>query len=187
MNGFDDAPAEWLSSVRGEADVRWVRYAVLGAVVALAALLIWQVRNVGAVAQVGDEAPLFNLPTLTGGTQSLTSLRGKIVVINFWTTWCDSCKDEMPALQAFAAAHQGDVVVLGVDRREPAAFVRDFVSKYGVRYPILLDVNDSEAKRYGVTGVPETFVVDPQGRIAAHFWQVDRMTLDAVVAQLGGQ
>ena len=117
-------------------------------------------------------APGFDLPNLGGsGTTSLASLRGKVVVVNFWASWCDPCKDEAPILQDYWAteAQSAGVVVLGVDAQDIADDARAFARTYRLTYPLVHDDGSGVTRDYGVTGFPETFVVDAQGRAAAWF------------------
>lgn len=116
-----------------------------------------------ARASVGAEAPDFTLARLDGGEAALSEFRGRPVVINFWTTWCKECRDEVPDLDAVYRAYAGEVVILGVSMREPESVVRPFVERYQATYPVLLDRDRRVAKMYRVTGVPETWVVGPDG------------------------
>lgn len=112
-------------------------------------------------------APAFSLVTLEGDPVTLAELRGKPVVLNFWATWCGPCAQEHPTM--IEAAHRYEprgVVFLGVlygDEPEKAA---SFLLKNGSAYPTLIDATQRTAIDYGVAGVPETFFIDPQGRIA---------------------
>jgi len=117
----------------------------------------------------GAPAPDFTLETLDGGKLSLSDLRGKAVLINFWTTWCPECKDELPALEAFQRRWGHRIALLGVNMRETEGLVRPFVQRYGVTYPILLDRFERVSKVYQVTGVPETWLVDADGIAVARF------------------
>jgi cytochrome c biogenesis protein CcmG/thiol:disulfide interchange protein DsbE len=114
-------------------------------------------------------APALELPPLDGGPpRSLDDFRGKVVVLNFWASWCGPCRDEAPLLQRWyeRIEPQGGTV-LGVDALDATANARAFVRRYGVRYPNLRDASAAHLKPYGVSGYPETFVLDRRGRIAA--------------------
>jgi len=115
-----------------------------------------------STAVVGRPAPAFQLQSLAGGAVSLADYKGRPVIVNFWATWCEPCKQEMPALQAEADATP-DLVVLGVDNVESAVKVRPFVEQLGLRFPILLDQDGSVVERYQVTGLPTTFFIDRAG------------------------
>ncbi len=123
----------------------------------------------GAVVQetarplAGRPAPDFTFRPLDETPQSLNSLRGKTVVLNFWASWCPSCKTELPALQALHEEFPA-VQFLGAAYQDDAAAVRQTATDYGLTYPIGLD--DALAAHYGITGVPETFIIDAGGRLA---------------------
>ena len=119
---------------------------------------------------IGRPAPAFTLPAIGGGTPvSLASLRGRPVVINFWATWCVPCYEEHAVLQA-AARQAGDgVQFVGVIYEDDETQVADFLTRQGKAYPALMDEEGKTAMSYGVYGVPETFFVDAQGRIAAKY------------------
>lgn len=118
-------------------------------------------------AAVGSAAPDFTLPNLEGESVSLSSLRGKPVVINFWATWCAPCKEEMPLLEKTAQQLGDQVVILGVDYAEGKDVVQSFVSELGLTFPILLDSDGAVADRYFVRNYPSTFFVDAEGVVRA--------------------
>jgi thiol-disulfide isomerase/thioredoxin len=107
--------------------------------------------------------------TLTGDNLSLKSLRGKVVVVNFWGSWCAPCRAESPALvQVAGATASKGVTFLGVDERDTKTNARSFDRGHGVTYPSLFDEDGSLAVKWpGANGPPYTFVIDRQGRIAA--------------------
>jgi cytochrome c biogenesis protein CcmG, thiol:disulfide interchange protein DsbE len=144
-------------------------------VIALLGLLVWKIAFAdqgGAAAKLAQGehpvAPGFTLPRLDAdSTLSLASLRGKAVVVNFWASWCEPCKDEAPMLQAAYERYRSHgLVVLGVDLEDFRSDARAFMRRYGVTYPVV-HAKDKEALvgRYGVTGYPETFFVDRSGRL----------------------
>jgi peroxiredoxin len=122
----------------------------------------WLFQRPPAVPLVGRPAPAFQLPTLDGRPASLTDFRGRPVIVNFWATWCEPCKEEMPALQTQTDAHP-ELVVLGIDNVESAVKVRPFVEQLGIKFPILLDQDGSVVERYRVSGLPTTFFIDGTG------------------------
>jgi cytochrome c biogenesis protein CcmG/thiol:disulfide interchange protein DsbE len=149
----------------------------VGLVLALLGLLIWKVafhNNGGGVASKIDKghitnAPNFDLSRLDKpGRLELASLRGKAVVLNFWASWCYPCNKEAPALERAWQGHDGRVVVLGVDVNDFAGDARKFMRQHGVTYPIVHDNDNVTPPKYGFALLPETFFVDPRGRVVAH-------------------
>lgn len=115
-------------------------------------------------------APDFTLPLLNGGEVRLADLRGQVVVVNFWASWCQPCRDEAPALEKVWQVYQEqDVAFVGVAFKDVERQTNAFIERYGLTYPNGLDRRSRIAGAYAITGIPETFVVAPDGRIAAHF------------------
>jgi cytochrome c biogenesis protein CcmG, thiol:disulfide interchange protein DsbE len=151
--------------------------AVLFAVVALVALLAYglasnepdrKVEN--ALAAGGREpAPDIDLPRLSGdGSSSLADYRGQVVVLNFWASWCEPCRAESPLLQRWhERLEKDDATVLGIDVQDVDRDALDFVDEYGLTYPMLRDGPGDIRDEFGILGLPETFVIDRQGRISA--------------------
>jgi len=154
--------------------MRALRVIAAGVVCALLALLVWDVahNSGGKVASDVDKgrivkAPAFNLPRVTGnGKLSLASLRGKVVVVNFWASDCVPCKDEQAELNKTAAkwADKG-VVFLGIDEVEVRSFAQKYLQHYKVPYLSVADADAAIAGKFGVTGTPETFFIDRRGRV----------------------
>jgi cytochrome c biogenesis protein CcmG, thiol:disulfide interchange protein DsbE len=150
---------------------------VLAGVVALIGLLLYGVSASRPGTTLDDAlahgrrpaAPAVVLPRLAGGgSGSLADYRGKVVVLNYWASWCTPCRGEAPLLERWQrriAARGG--TVLGIDSLDVTADANAFVRKYRISYPMLRDRDGETQRRFGVTGYPETLVVDPQGRIAA--------------------
>jgi cytochrome c biogenesis protein CcmG/thiol:disulfide interchange protein DsbE len=134
---------------------------------------------------LGQSAPPFELSTVEGGAEiSLESLRGKSVVMNFWATWCVPCFQEHPALTAAARAMGQDVQFLGVVYEDEEARVRAFLAERGTTYPSLLDPGGRTAIAYGVYGVPETYFIDPAGRVVEKYvGPLDPETIARLVAK----
>jgi cytochrome c biogenesis protein CcmG/thiol:disulfide interchange protein DsbE len=152
----------------------------VGAVLLLAMLLLLFAKSlrdnrttVAALVKDGETptAPDFTLSRLSGGGDfSLSSTRGSVVVLNFWASWCDPCKDEAPVLNEIARRYDGRAEVVGVDTRDVEGLGRDFAKRYGLTFPLLHD-DGSQYRRWGLTGLPETFVIDREGRVVHHFIQ----------------
>lgn len=118
--------------------------------------------------RAGFAAPEVELESLDGGRVRLSDLRGQVVVLNVWASWCPPCRAEMPALQALHEQRGGDgVVVLGVNStiQDSEQAVRDFSSEYALTFPIGLDRDGQATRLYQVRALPSTFFIDRQGII----------------------
>ena len=118
--------------------------------------------------RVGAPAPEFAAPTLMGDTVSLASLRGDVVLLNLWATWCAPCRHETPFLQSIFEEHaeQGfRIVGVSMDTRDAADQVAMFVEEYGVTYDVLHDSRMVAMDLYQVLGLPATFLLDREGRL----------------------
>ena len=155
--------------------MRSVRSVSVAGVLALLGLLVWDVAHSsgGGIAAKVDKgqtvtAPAVNLPRIGGGAFDLASYRGKVVVVNFWASWCPDCKLEAKTLANGAtnwAKKNSKVVFVGVDTNDLSSAAKSWLARYGVGYGIARDVSGSESDRWGVTGYPETFFVDPTGHV----------------------
>lgn len=131
----------------------------------------------------GQPAPDFTLTLLDGATLTLSELRGQPVLVNFWATWCPPCEEEAPVLQSTWEAYQDrGVVFVGVVYQDDRAAVERFIEEYGLTYPIGPDVGEQIATAYGITGIPETFIIDPDGKVA--FVHIGPATADELTAEL---
>jgi peroxiredoxin len=118
----------------------------------------------GGLARVGAPAPAVNLPTASGGQLQLASQSGKVVLLNFWATWCVPCRGEMPDLQRMADGLPADRFSLwAVNLQEAAAPVSGYGQELGLHFPLLLDDDGAVTRQYGVRALPATFLVDSKG------------------------
>lgn len=136
---------------------------ILAMALGAAALIVYRGR-------IAWKAPDFALEDLKGNAVRLSNFRGRVVLINVWTTWCEPCRVEMPSMETLHRRLSGDdFVMLGVsadaDGRE---VVEPFVKELGLTFPILLDPDGQVVSRYRVTGYPETFIVDRDGVVVSH-------------------
>jgi len=113
---------------------------------------------------VGGPAPEIVLKDLQGRDVKLSDLRGKVVLVNFWATWCKPCKEEMPAMQAsYDKLRDKGFVVLAVNELEDTARVAEHIRTHGHTFEVVMDHNNQVANVYGVVGLPASFLIDPQG------------------------
>ena len=142
------------------------------AVLSLVGLLVFGLLSKGSArVEVGEAAPTTSLPHLEGeSNSSLADYRGRWVLVNFWASWCEPCEEEAPALQKFQRRH-GDAgfTVLGIDSQDLSDDAREFVQRYDLTYPQLRDGDGDAADDFGTTGVPESFLVDPRGKVRLVF------------------
>ena len=116
----------------------------------------------------GWQPPPFSGQTVDGRRISLADLQGRVVLINFWATWCPPCLHEMPDFQSLHERYESrGLSVLGINIQEDPAKVRRYVERLGVRYPNLLDPDGEISKAYGIVGTPSTFLIGRDGRPVA--------------------
>lgn len=140
----------------------------LGLVVLLFALLVWSlVIDDGDALAKGSDAPDFTLERLDEeGELTLSSLRGKAVVLNFWASWCIPCKEEAPVLEAlWRENRERGLVVVGLDAKDFRRDALDFAERFELTFPLVFDGPGDTVSPYGVTGFPETFVIDREGKV----------------------
>ena len=144
-----------------------------------------------ALAQGGGgpkTAKNFELPRLdAGGTVSLAALRGQPVIVNFFASWCDPCRREMPALQAVSARTEGKVAFLGVDHQDDKAGALKLLADTAVHYPTGYDPEGKVATAYGLLGMPTTLFISADGRLLdKHFGELSEAKLDERISTLFG-
>ena len=158
------SPAPWR-------DRRWLLIAVVVALAALLALLFWGLQrgprtDVGGAVPLNKPAPQFTVTTIDGQPLAMSELRGKTVVLNVWASWCVPCRDEAAELnRTYAIYKDRNVAFVGIAWNDNDGEVRKFVEQYKVPYAIALDSEGKIAIDLGITGVPETFLIDAQGQL----------------------
>jgi cytochrome c biogenesis protein CcmG/thiol:disulfide interchange protein DsbE len=119
-------------------------------------------------AVIGEEAPDFTLETIDVEVKSLSDFRGKPTTLVFFTTWCPSCRQQAPYITKFVKEHGDQIEIVYINRRDAKTMIKDFRDEFGVTYSIFVDLNDSQARPYGVTGQPEAFFIDENGILLYH-------------------
>jgi thiol-disulfide isomerase/thioredoxin len=143
-----------------------VRTAAVSVVVIVLAVLA--VAGCGSSAGISSggsgSAQALTGSTLKGGTFDLATAKGKPTVVNFFASWCGPCNQEAPEVVAFANAHP-DVQVVGVATNDKPFDTQGFAAKYGIGYPVVMDLDGSIGNDWGVTGIPTTFFIDKNGNV----------------------
>ena len=116
---------------------------------------------------VSDYPNDFTLKNMSGEEVSLSDFKGKVIVLNFWATWCPPCKAEIPDfVEVYETYKDKDVIFLGVSVDEDVDALKDFIKSYEINYPILLDTRTQNVSGiWGVSGIPTTFFIDENGKI----------------------
>ncbi|MGZ5305274.1 MAG: TlpA family protein disulfide reductase [Actinomycetota bacterium] len=131
---------------------------------------------------MNEPAPALAGDTLQGGTVALADFQGKVVVVNFWATWCDPCRTEQPELVQISEDYRDrNVGFLGVDERDDTAKARAWVKEFGVTYPSIVDEPGAWADDFALFGLPDTYVIDRAGIIR---WVVYGQTDAAQLSRL---
>jgi cytochrome c biogenesis protein CcmG, thiol:disulfide interchange protein DsbE len=164
----------------------------IGLVAALLGLLVWKVvqddRSNVATKFTQGERPMavdFNLQRLNGdGSLRLSSLRGKVVVINFWAAWCDPCKSEAPRFQDAYERYRDRVEFVGVDTADASGEALAFLDRYGISYPNVRDPTTKVLNAYGGLPLPRTYVVSRSGRVTGYiFGEARAEELDSAIEE----
>jgi len=138
---------------------------------------------------VGSPAPEIVLKDLQGQEVKLSDLRGKIVLLNFWATWCKPCKEEMPAMQAsYDKLRDQGFVVLAVNELEDVDKVIEHIRTHRHTFLVVMDHDNRVANRYGVVGLPASFLIDRQGVVREHIFGnlLTEERIAELVRQYGG-
>jgi cytochrome c biogenesis protein CcmG/thiol:disulfide interchange protein DsbE len=138
----------------------WGVLAILLAIVGMALF-----RNQQGPVQIGKAAPDFSLTTFDGDQIDMADLRGKVVVLNFWASWCKPCEQEAADLEEAWRNYQprGDVIFLGIDWTDTEPKAMQYLKKFNISYPNGPDLGTRISQAYRTTGVPETYIIDQQG------------------------
>ncbi len=134
----------------------------------LAILALGLIRSQQGPVRIGQQAPDFTLTSFQGEQYRLSDLRGKVVVLNFWASWCKPCEQEAADMQSAWEAYQpgGQVVFLGVDYVDTEPEARAYLAKFGITYPNGPDLRTTISQAFRIRGVPETYFIDRQGKLA---------------------
>ena len=177
----------------GEDRKRMRRIIILGAAVLVGIWLIVMQRTPaggprpGAAIEVGQAAPAFELKDLDGNQVSLEDFKGKIVMLDFWATWCGPCRLTMPVLEKLQKEHPGQFTLLAINIGETQDQVAPYVKSRNIEARVLLDLNENVAAAYRASSIPMQVIIDQQG-IVRYIWAGyhDRMGEDlwAEIAKL---
>ncbi|MBN2241884.1 MAG: TlpA family protein disulfide reductase [Acidobacteria bacterium] len=128
----------------------------------LTIIAVQSFRSSGPV-EVGKSAPDFTLKDMVGRDVSLDEYRGRIVILDFWATWCGPCRLTMPMLDEIEKEYSGEMSVLAINMQEPKGVVRDYILEEGLNSRVLLDEDAAIGRQYGVAGIPMQYLVDREG------------------------
>ena len=144
-----------------------VIFGIIGlAIVAILVVLALAVRSRGAPPLESGSAPNFSLTTFDGQTYKLSDLKGRPVVINFWASWCIPCRDEAPGLQRTWQTYKDrGLLVIGVDYVDTDADAKKFIAEFQQNYPNGADLGTHISQAFHITGVPETYFIDKEGKL----------------------
>jgi cytochrome c biogenesis protein CcmG/thiol:disulfide interchange protein DsbE len=169
---------------------RWLRFSIVVGIVALVVVLMLSFRRDPhdiRTGTVGKPAAAFTLDRLDGnGKVTLSDHAGKVVILNFWASWCIPCKEENPALvRVWERYRTSDVVLIGIVYQDSLESARRYVRDNGVTWPTVTDEDGRIAFAYGVFGIPETYFIGPDGVVAGrHIGPIDEATLVAAIDSL---
>lgn len=136
--------------------------------------------------EVNFDAPALDLTLLDGTPVSLSDLRGEVVLVNLWATWCPPCREEMPTLQAFYEEYKDEgFTLIGINQEEPREVVEPFVSEFGLTFPIWLDLEYLAEREFNTSNLPSSYVVDRSGTVRL-MWigGISKAVLDQFVPEI---
>ncbi len=133
-------------------------------IAAVALIRLPEEKRYDEIASVGSAAPDFELYDADGKLWKLSDQRGKVIFINFWATWCTVCKSELPLKESLYEKMQGKPFqMFGILYRDNPRSLKPYFQKYKVSFPTLINNDDAVSRAFGITGVPETFIIDKEG------------------------
>lgn len=159
---------------------------LLAGIIVMAAVVGLALARQNQTQPTAGAAPQFSITTFDGESLSLSDLRGKVVVVNFWASWCAPCRDEAPALQATWEAYReaGEVVFIGIAYADNGPRSLAFIEEFGITYLNAPDLGTRISEDYNIRGVPETFIIDRNGDIAQFIYAgVNQTQLSAIIDQ----
>lgn len=163
LGGEVTSPETETRTRAGKAVWRWL---AIGLLVALLALLAWGLRAQAGGPVESGLAPDFTLTTFKGETITLSELRGRVVIVNFWASWCPPCREEAAYLEATWRKYKDrDVVFIGVDYVDARPNALAYIQEFDITYPNGPDLGERISEAYRIQGVPETFYVDKAGQL----------------------
>ncbi len=172
--------------------IRWTAVSMWIVALGILGLLGWGLINSTAPRpEVGEVAPDFTVEFFTGHewegkpTATLEEMRGKVVVLNLWASWCVECRYEADVLEQASQRFADEAVFLGVAYADVEPKSLAYMEEFAVTYPHAPDLGTDISDRYEITGVPETFIIGPDGKIVyVHIGPIDQQTLDGVISPL---
>jgi cytochrome c biogenesis protein CcmG/thiol:disulfide interchange protein DsbE len=174
---------------------RWIALAAGAVVAVLAVVLATQVgtdprADTNQSHLVGKDAPIYDLSAIDGTPLRSSDLSGKVVVVNFWNSWCIPCQEEHPALVEFFRRHAADpaFAMVGIVRDDTEGAIRRYVDDEGVPYTVAFDPGARAALDFGTRGQPETYAISPDGVVqGAQIGPASVATLESMYRAAGGQ
>lgn len=159
---------------------------ILVGIIAIAAVFGLMLARQNQGQPTSGAAPDFEFTTFEGETMRLSDLRGNVVVLNFWASWCTPCAAEAPELEATWQAYKDrNVVFLGVAYADNGPRSLEFMDRYGLTYMNAPDLGTRISEVYGIRGVPETFIIDPNGNVAQFIYaNVNQKQLTKILDQV---
>jgi cytochrome c biogenesis protein CcmG/thiol:disulfide interchange protein DsbE len=147
----------------------WIAVVVV-AVLVVILLIFGLIARPSQAPAIGAPVPGFALTAFDGSPLRLEDYQGQVVVVNFFASWCSPCRQEAPAFQQIWNDYQDEEVqFVGIAYKDAASKAQAFLNEYGLTYPSAVDPGSRTARAYGVTGVPETYIVDQQGNLVSHY------------------